>query len=126
VPNSKLQFAGGSSSNPVHEQEHVQAIVTLRSGRQIDSQVVHPEENLVVPQEQDSGNNEERDAEPSKVTPTVEDPPKSFVPKVPYSERLQASKKRWNFEDILEVLIQVQINIPFFMPSSKCRYMPSS
>jgi hypothetical protein len=32
VPNPKLQFSGGSSSNAVHGQELVQAIVTLRSG----------------------------------------------------------------------------------------------
>jgi len=32
VPNPKLQFGVGSSSNLAHGQEHVQAIVTLRSG----------------------------------------------------------------------------------------------
>jgi len=113
VPNLKLQFVGGSSSNLAHEQEHVQAIVTLRFGRQVDNQVVLPEENLVVPQGQDSGRNEERDGETSKATPTVEDPPKSFVPKAPYPERLQARKIGGKFEDILEVFKQVQINIPF-------------
>jgi hypothetical protein len=51
--------------------------------------------------------------EPSKVTPTVEDPPRSFVPKTRYPNRLQAPKKGGKFEDILEVFKQVQINIPF-------------
>jgi hypothetical protein len=37
VPNPKLQFHEGSSSNAVHGQEHVQAIVTLRSGKQVDN-----------------------------------------------------------------------------------------
>ena len=41
------------------------------------------------------------------------DPPRSFVPKVPYPEQLQAPKKGGNFEDILEVFKQVQIIIPF-------------
>jgi hypothetical protein len=36
VPNPKLQFHGGSSSNAVHIQEHVQAVVALRSGRLVD------------------------------------------------------------------------------------------
>jgi hypothetical protein len=65
----------------------VQAIVTLRSGRQVDNQVVLPYENPIVPQGQDSGSNEERDAEPSIATPIVEDPSMSFVPKAPYPER---------------------------------------
>jgi hypothetical protein len=45
VPNPKLQFHEGSSSNAVHGLEHVQPVVTLRSGKQVDNQVVHPEEN---------------------------------------------------------------------------------
>jgi hypothetical protein len=67
-----------------------------------------------MPQGQNSGSNEEGDVEPSKATtPTVEDPPRSFVPKVPYPNRLQAPKKGGNFEDILKVFKQVQISIPF-------------
>ena len=62
MPNPKGQFVVGSSSNPVHRQEHVQAIVTLRSGRQVDNQVVLPKENNAVPQGQESHNNVERDA----------------------------------------------------------------
>ena len=59
--------------------------------------MVLPEENPVVPQGQDSGNNEEGDAKPSRDTLIVEDPPRSFVPKVPYPERLQAPKKGGKF-----------------------------
>jgi hypothetical protein len=100
-PNLKLQFAGASSSNPAQGQEHVQAIVTLKSGRQVDNQVILPEDNLDVPQGKDNGSNEERDVEPSKATPIVEDPPKSFVPKAPYPDRLQAPQNGGKFEDIL-------------------------
>jgi hypothetical protein len=113
VPNPKLQFGGGSSSNPTNGQEHVQAIVTLRSGRWVDNQVVLPKENPAMPQGQDSGNKEEKDGEPSKATIAVEDPPRSFIPKVPYPNRLQAPTKGGKFEDILEEFKQVQINIPF-------------
>jgi hypothetical protein len=74
----------------------VQAIVIVRYGIQVDNQVVLPEENLVVPQVQDSGNKEKRDAEPSKATPVVKDFPRSFMPKAPYPK-----------------MLQVQINIPF-------------
>jgi hypothetical protein len=113
VPNPKLQFHGGGSSNAVHGQEHVQAVVTLRSGKQVDNQVVLPEENPAAQEGQGSGSTEERDAEPSTATPTIEIPPRSFVPKEPYPDRLLAPKKGGKFEDILEVFKQVQINIPF-------------
>ena len=62
---------------------------------------------------EESGNKEERDVGPSTATPIVKDPPRSFVPKAPYPERLQAPKKRRKFENILEVFKQVQIHIPF-------------
>jgi len=91
VPNPRLQFQGGSSSNAVQGQEHVQAIVSLRSGRQVDNQVVLPEENLVAQQEQGSGSTKEKDAKPS--TAIVETPPRSFIPKAPYLDRLLAPKK---------------------------------
>jgi len=54
VPNPKLQFHEGSSSNVVHGLEHVQAVVTLRSGKQVDNQVVHPEENPAAQEGQGS------------------------------------------------------------------------
>jgi hypothetical protein len=92
MPNLKLQCIGESSY--AHRQEHVQ-------------------ENLAKPHGQDSGNNEEKEEEPSKATPIVDDPPRSFVPKAPYPDRLLAPKKGGKFEDILEVFKHVQINIPF-------------
>jgi hypothetical protein len=75
--------------------------------------VVEPEEYPTVLKGEESGNKENRDAKPSIATPIVEDPPKSFVPKAPYPERLQVPKKGGKSEDILEVFKQVQINIPF-------------
>jgi hypothetical protein len=91
----------------------VQAIVTLRLGRQVDNHVVDPKIDIARQEQEASGNKEERDAEPSIATPVVKDPPRSFVPKAPYPERLQAPKKGGKFEDILEVFKQVQINISF-------------
>jgi len=113
VLNPKMQFHGGDSSNAVHGQEHVQAVVTLRSGIQVDNQVVHPEESSAAQEGQGSGSAEEKDAEPSTAAPTIESPPRSFVPKAPYPDRLLAPKRGGKFEDILEVFKHVQINIPF-------------
>jgi len=74
MPNPKLQFHEGSSSNAVYGQEHVQAVVTLRLGRQVDNQVVLPEENPTAQEGQGSGSTEERNVEPSTTTPTTEIP----------------------------------------------------
>ena len=104
-------------------QEHAHAIVTLRFGKRVDNQVAEPETDHAeleaglagkVGQDSEKGDNkEEGDAEPSTVTLIVREPLRSFVPKVPYLERLQAPKKGGKLEDILEVFKQVQINIPF-------------
>jgi len=102
-----LQFHEGSSSNAVHGLEHVQAVVTLRSGKQVDNQVVHPEENPTAQEGQGSRSVEKRDAEPSTLDSTIETSPRSFIPKAPYPDRFLAPKKGGMFEDILEVFKQV-------------------
>ena len=94
-PNPK-EFAIGNSSSSAHGHEHVQAIVTLRSGRQVDNHVVDLEVEPIGQEGQEgeeSGNKEERDVEPSTATPIMKDPPWSFVPKAPYPERLQVPNK---------------------------------
>jgi len=80
---------------------------------QVANQVVHPEENPAAQEEQGSRSVEKRDAEPSTLAPTIETPPRSFIPKAPFPDRLLVPKKGGKFEDILEVFKQVQINIPF-------------
>jgi hypothetical protein len=85
----------GNSSN----QEHVQEIVTLRSGKIVDNKVVNPEADHVEekePKGEEGDDQKERDSEPSTITPIVREPPRALVPKAPYPEKLQ-----------------VQINIPF-------------
>jgi hypothetical protein len=109
-------------------QEHAHAIVTLRSRRRVDNHVAEPESDHAEPEadhvvepkvalagqeEKESDNKEERGVEPSTVTPIVNDPLRSFIPKAPYPERLKAPKKNAQFAEILEVFKQVQINMPF-------------
>jgi len=79
----------------------------------VDNQVILPEETTVAQEGQGSRSAEKRDAEPSKSTPTIETPSRSFVPKAPYPDKLLTPKKGEKFEDILEVFKQVHINIPF-------------
>jgi CCR4-NOT transcriptional regulation complex NOT5 subunit len=99
------------------------------SGKQVDNHVAKPESDHAKPEanhvvepkvalagqeEKKSDNKEERGAEPSTVTPIVNDPPRSFIPKAPYPKRLKAPKKNAQFAEILEVFKQVLIDIPFF------------
>jgi hypothetical protein len=107
VPNPKGQFAIGSSSTPTHRQEHVQAITTLRSGKQVDNQVVRPEE------EEESQDKPTREVVPDTIIPDVEDQAKKYVPKALYPKRLIAPKRSSKYDDILEVFKHVQINITF-------------
>jgi hypothetical protein len=72
-----------------------------------------PTTDLARQEETKSDNKEERDAEPSTVTPIEKNLPRLFVLKAPYPERLRAPKKNAQFTKILEVFKQVQINIPF-------------
>jgi hypothetical protein len=97
-------------------QEHVQAIVTLRSRKRVDNQMVDPDADHVEEEEpkgEEGDNQKEGDAEPSIVTPIVEEPPTALVPKARYPKRLQAPKNGGKLDDILEVFKRVQINIPF-------------
>jgi hypothetical protein len=75
--------------------------------------VVHLEENPAAQEGQGSKSVEKRDAETSTLASTIETPPRSFISKAPFPDRLLAPKKGGKFEDILEVFKQVQINIPF-------------
>jgi hypothetical protein len=82
-------------------QEHAHAIVTLRSGRRVDNHVAEPEADheakpiidLAKQEEKESDKKGTTDVEPSTVTPMDNNPPRSFVPKAPYPERLRAPKK---------------------------------
>jgi hypothetical protein len=53
----------------------------------VDNHVVDLEVDTARQEGEESGNKEERDAEPSTATSIVKDPPRSFVPKAPYPER---------------------------------------
>jgi hypothetical protein len=111
VNNPKACNSGNSSN-----QEHVQAIVTLRSRKRVDNKVVNPETDQAEEEEQkeeEGDNQQEGDAEPSTVTPVVKEPSRALVPKAPYPKRLQAPSNGGKLKDILEVFKHVQINIPF-------------
>jgi hypothetical protein len=116
LPSQLVNNPKACKSENSSNQEHVQAIVTLRSGKRVDNKVVNPEEDHAEEEkqkEEEGDNQKEGDTEPSTVTPFVKEPPRALVPKAPYPKRLQVPKNGGKLEDILEVFKQVQINIPF-------------
>ena len=93
APNPKGQFNIGSSSNPTHRQEHVKAITTLRSGKQLYNQVATLEEASDTAREEENQAKPITDIGPDIVIPSIEDQSKKYVPRVLYLERLIAPKK---------------------------------
>ncbi|KAM7484084.1 hypothetical protein LguiA_000093 [Lonicera macranthoides] len=120
IPNPKGVSSSRTTPNPPNAPIHgqVQAITTIRSEKVIDNKV-----RMLDNKEEEK---EEEEQIPTKVesspqvvnqTPltkqVIEDTSsKTFVPKVPFPHRLKDNKKGTQFEEILEVFKQVQINIP--------------
>jgi hypothetical protein len=115
IPNPKGQFVIGNSSSSTQEQEHVQSVVTLRSGRLVNNQVsMSVEDDLVRSEKEESQSNPVRVPKHTFCHPIVVEPTtRNFVPRAPFPARLATPKKGAQFGDILEVFKQVHINIPF-------------
>jgi hypothetical protein len=113
MPNLKGQFVIGGSSASSYGQDHVQAITTLRSGKQVDNQVAMPKEATEAAKDEENHEKPGRDLGPDTVIPIAKESLQKFVPKAPFPKRLKAPKKGSKFDEILEVFKQVQINIPF-------------
>ena len=80
--------------------DEVKAIITLRSGRQVDKPVPKPVEET----------KEEKEVEPERII-IKEDSMKRNMPP-PFPQALRGKKKITNQTEILEVLRQVKVNIP--------------
>ena len=101
----------------------VQAIHTLGSDKKVDNQVQAPPNNPNVAKEKEKENPNESTKEYDQVV--IDNQEKSFVPKVPFSQRLQPTRKKNHYEEIFEIFKNFQINIPSWMPSIRFLHMPS-
>jgi len=114
-PNAQNALRGqfGIDSSPGLPHDEVQAIHTLRSGKQVDNQVRMSEEKNVNVGEsnKDKGQDVQKKGEVNQA-PIENHPVKPYIPKAPYPHRLQDNRKNKHFEGILEVFKNVQINIP--------------
>ena len=98
LPNPKGVYEVGSSSNS--GMDEVKAIITLRSGKEIEQPVPMTVEETC----------KEKEAEPKRVI-ISEDPVKKNMPP-PFPQALRSKKKIPNQAEIWEVLRQVKVNIP--------------
>ena len=80
--------------------DEVKAIITLRSGRQVDQPVPKPVEET----------KEEKEVELEHIVIKEDSMKKSMPP--PFSQALKGKKEASNQTEILEVLRQVKVNIP--------------
>ena len=95
-PNPRGVHELSSSSEPTSRIDEVKAVITLRSGKEVEQ----PSEL----------NKEEKEAEPEKIVIKEDAVKKSMPP--PFPQALKTKKKAINQAEILEVLRQVKVNIP--------------
>ena len=98
LPNPKGVYEIGSSSNS--RMDEVKAIITLRSGKEIEQPVPKIAEET----------KKEKEAEPKRII-IREDSMKKNMPH-PFPQALRGKKKITNQTEIWEVLRQVKVNIP--------------
>ena len=63
---------------------------------------------------------------PIRAASPSEPPPRTFVPKAPYPQRLGQMKNNVQLDKILEVFKQVRINIPLLKAINRSQLMPKS
>ena len=89
-----------SSSEPTSRIDEVKAVITLRSGKEVEQPVPKPAEE----------GQEAKEAEPKELV-IKEDAVKKSTPPL-FPQALKSKKKAINQAEILEVLRQVKVNIP--------------
>ena len=98
LPNLKGVHEIGSSSNP--RLDEVKAIITLRSGKEIEQPVLMTTEET----------EKEKEAEPERIIISEDSVKKNMPP--PFPQALRSKKKIPNQAEIWEVLRKVKVNIP--------------
>ena len=100
LPNPRGVHEIGSASNPAPRMDEVKAVVTLRSGKQVDQPVPKPAKET----------REEEEVEPEHIFIKEDSMKRSMPP--PFPQALRGKKKASKQAGILEVLRQMKVNIP--------------
>ena len=106
-PNPRGVHELSSSSEPTSRIDEVKAVITLRSGKEVEQPIPKPAEEGTEEKEVEP---KEKEAEPEKII-IKEDAMKKSTPP-PFPQALKIKKKAINQAEILEVLRQVKVNIP--------------
>ena len=99
-PNPREVHELSSSREPTSRIDEVEAVITLRSGKEVEQ----PGPKLV------EETKKEKEVEPERIIIKEDSMKKSMAP--PFPQALKGKKKASNPTEILEVLRQVKINIP--------------
>ena len=100
LPNPRGDHEIGFASSPALRMDEVKAIITLRSGKQVDQPVPKSAKET----------REEKEVEPERIIIKEDSMNKNMPP--PFPQALRGKKKITNQTEILEVLRQVKVNIP--------------
>ena len=100
LPNPRGVHEIGSASNPAPRMDGLKAVVTLRSGKQVDQPVPKLAKET----------REEEEVEPEHIFIKEDSMKRSMPP--PFPQELRGKKKASEQAGILEVLRQVKVNIP--------------
>ena len=99
-PNPRGIHEIASTNEPAPKMDEVKAIITLRSGKEVELPVPKPVEET----------KEEKEVEPEWIIIKEYSMKKSMPP--PFPQALKGKKKASNHTESLEVLRQVKVNIP--------------
>ena len=99
-PNPRGVHEIGSASNPAPRMDEVKAVVTLRSGKQVDQPVPKPAKET----------REEEEVEPEHIFIKEDSMKRSMPP--PFPQALRGKKKASEQASIMEVIRQMKVNIP--------------
>ena len=99
-PNPRGVHELAFSSEPTPKMDEVKALITLRSGKQVEQPVPTPAEET----------KEKKEAKPERIV-IKEDTMKKITPR-PFPQALKSKKKAINQTEILEVLRKLKVNIP--------------
>ncbi|XP_026451885.1 uncharacterized protein LOC113352256 [Papaver somniferum] len=113
TPNPKgvHQVNGSGSSN---HNEHVKAVITLRSGKTLKNSVEPPKDSSPTEKETevDQTSSKDPNGPDSSKSPSEEDTPERvYIPAAPFPQRL-AKKKPSTYAEILDIFKQVKVNLP--------------
>ncbi|XP_026450761.1 uncharacterized protein LOC113350871 [Papaver somniferum] len=113
TPNPKGVNQGNRSGSSNHN-EHVKAVITLRSGKTLENSVEPPKDSSPTENETevDQTLSKEPNGPESAKSPSEEDiPERVYIPPAPFPQRL-AKKKPSTYAEILDIFKQVKINLP--------------